>query len=63
MITVLHYRIERARTKLHELSEEHGGFMHPKVLIQSMILDELINKYYQEKTKKNRSLEAIGYGE
>ncbi|MEC0330587.1 aspartyl-phosphate phosphatase Spo0E family protein [Paenibacillus macerans] len=41
-------RIERERNKLHVLTEKYNGqFGHPRVIHQSMILDELINQYYQ----------------
>lgn len=37
--------IEKARQKLHQLELQYEGLRHPKVLEQSMYLDELINKY------------------
>lgn len=41
-------KIERERNKLHMLTEKYNGqFGHPRVIHQSMILDELINLYYQ----------------
>ncbi|MDK8192861.1 aspartyl-phosphate phosphatase Spo0E family protein [Paenibacillus sp. UMB7766-LJ446] len=45
-------QIEQNRQNLRRLAEKHG--MHSdKVLRQSMVLDELINKYIQLKTKGN----------
>ncbi|WNS42596.1 aspartyl-phosphate phosphatase Spo0E family protein [Paenibacillus sp. MMS20-IR301] len=38
-------RIERARSRLHQLQTRHGGFGHPEVLRQSVVLDELLNTY------------------
>lgn len=38
-------RIERARSKLHQLQTQYGGFGHPDVLRQSVVLDELLNTY------------------
>lgn len=39
-------RIEKARTKLHVLTEKYDGqFGHPVVIAQSVVLDQLINQY------------------
>lgn len=38
-------RIEKARQKLYQLELQYGELRHPKVLEQSIHLDELINKY------------------
>ncbi|QQZ64543.1 aspartyl-phosphate phosphatase Spo0E family protein (plasmid) [Paenibacillus sonchi] len=38
-------QIERARKRLHALTEKHRNFLHPAVIKQSMVLDELINQY------------------
>ncbi|MFB5759566.1 Spo0E family sporulation regulatory protein-aspartic acid phosphatase [Paenibacillus medicaginis] len=51
---VLQIRIERARKRLHLQVQKHG-LGHPRVLEQSMRLDELINQYNRlgkEKIKK-----------
>lgn len=37
--------IERERHKLHIMKQRYREFNHPKVLGQSLVLDELINKY------------------
>ncbi|WP_337035804.1 aspartyl-phosphate phosphatase Spo0E family protein [Paenibacillus illinoisensis] len=42
---LIQLRIERARNRLHHLTEKHGNFQHPAVIKQSMLLDELINQY------------------
>lgn len=44
-VIILKNRIEEARKRLHSLELLYGGLQHPKVLEQSIILDELINKY------------------
>ncbi|MGF7049490.1 hypothetical protein J2T13_004011 [Paenibacillus sp. DS2015] len=38
-------RIDSARVKLYQMEKQHGGFLHPNVIKQSMRLDELINMY------------------
>lgn len=48
-------RIERARNKLHKLQIQYGGFNHPEVLRQSVVLDELLNTYdhsYRDRMNK-----------
>lgn len=45
----LKLRIEEAREKLHQLKTEYGELLHPQVIHQSMVLDELINMYNQVK--------------
>lgn len=47
-------RIERARSKLHKLQVQYGGFGHPKVIRQSVVLDELLNSYYNTYRMKKR---------
>lgn len=42
---LMQLRIERARNRLHALSEKHENFQHPAVIKQSMVLDDLINQY------------------
>ncbi|MFM9280930.1 aspartyl-phosphate phosphatase Spo0E family protein [Paenibacillus jiagnxiensis] len=52
---VLQIQIERARQKLHLLVQKYDEMGHPRVLEQSMRLDELINQYNRvgkEKIKK-----------
>ncbi|SEU23759.1 aspartyl-phosphate phosphatase Spo0E family protein [Paenibacillus sp. NFR01] len=38
-------RVERARQKLYQAQKRYGFFTHPKVVKQSVILDELLNEY------------------
>lgn len=42
---IVRIRIEQARSKLHTLHIQYGGFNHPEVLRQSVVLDELLNAY------------------
>ncbi|MEK3718045.1 aspartyl-phosphate phosphatase Spo0E family protein [Paenibacillus sp. FSL R7-0333] len=42
---IVRIRIEQARSKLHKLHIQYGGFNHPEVLRQSVVLDELLNAY------------------
>lgn len=42
---VIQKRIEYARIELYRMESQYGGLLHPKVIKQSMKLDELINKY------------------
>ncbi|MEK4003973.1 aspartyl-phosphate phosphatase Spo0E family protein [Paenibacillus sp. FSL H3-0333] len=42
---IVRIRIEQARSKLHKLHIQYGGFNHPQVLRQSVVLDELLNAY------------------
>lgn len=44
--------IEVARQKLHFTWQKYGEFGHPKVIEQSIILDELINQYNRQIIKK-----------
>lgn len=37
--------IEKERLKLHQMQTEYDDLSHPKVLRQSVLLDELINMY------------------
>lgn len=37
---IVRIRIEQARSKLHTLHIQYGGFNHPEVLRQSVVLDE-----------------------
>ncbi|WP_342553095.1 aspartyl-phosphate phosphatase Spo0E family protein [Paenibacillus sp. FSL R7-0652] len=48
----LKLRIEEARERLHQLKTEYGELIHPQVVHQSMVLDELINMYNQVKRIK-----------
>ncbi|MEK4519725.1 aspartyl-phosphate phosphatase Spo0E family protein [Paenibacillus sp. FSL H8-0122] len=42
---IVRIRIEQARSKLYTLHIQYGGFNHPEVLRQSVVLDELLNAY------------------
>ncbi|WP_341346124.1 aspartyl-phosphate phosphatase Spo0E family protein [Paenibacillus sp. FSL H3-0469] len=42
---IVRIRIEQARSMLHKLHIQYGGFNHPEVLRQSVVLDELLNAY------------------
>ncbi|KAA8785513.1 hypothetical protein ABIE27_001405 [Paenibacillus sp. 4624] len=48
----LKLRIEEARERLHQLKTEYGELLHPQVIRQSMVLDELINMYNHVKRIK-----------
>lgn len=48
---VIRQRIEESRQLLYEMGMQYG-LRHPKVLQQSMELDELINRYYRVKYRK-----------
>jgi hypothetical protein len=48
----LKLRIEEARERLHQIKTEYGELLHPQVIQQSMVLDELINMYNQVKRVK-----------
>ncbi|PYE50709.1 aspartyl-phosphate phosphatase Spo0E family protein [Paenibacillus barcinonensis] len=48
----LKLRIEEARERLHQLKTEYGDLLHPQVIHQSMVLDELINRYNAVKRVK-----------
>jgi len=48
-------RIEGARVKLYLMEKEYGGLLHPKVIRQSMKLDELINQYNKAIHSDNES--------
>ncbi|MFS0873589.1 Spo0E family sporulation regulatory protein-aspartic acid phosphatase [Paenibacillus xylanilyticus] len=37
--------IEKARQRLYQIANSHAELMHPEVIRQSMVLDELINEY------------------
>lgn len=52
--------IEKARQRLYQIANSHTELMHPEVIRQSMILDELINEYNKairlnEKTPRDKS--------
>ncbi|MFM9278628.1 aspartyl-phosphate phosphatase Spo0E family protein [Paenibacillus jiagnxiensis] len=52
---ILRIRIERERQRLHLMVQKYGELSHPRVLKQSIRLDELINQYNRmgkEKIKK-----------
>ena len=41
--------VERAREELHQTQKVYGFLTHPKVIEQSMILDELLNQYHRKR--------------
>lgn len=47
----LKYKIEQARQQLYDIEVECGSLIHPKVIQQSMVLDELINQYNRQRFK------------
>lgn len=48
----LKLQIEAARQKLYQLKLEYGDLLHPLVIQQSMVLDDLINQYNHVKIEK-----------
>ncbi|MDH2329401.1 aspartyl-phosphate phosphatase Spo0E family protein [Paenibacillus jamilae] len=44
-------RVERARKRLYQIQKKYGFLTHPKVIEQSMKLDELLNQYQIYKMK------------
>ncbi|CAI6085272.1 hypothetical protein PAECIP112173_04585 [Paenibacillus sp. JJ-100] len=48
----LERRIEHARKQMHALLNKYGLFLHPAVIKQSMVLDELINQYSKDQLEK-----------
>ncbi|WP_018887137.1 aspartyl-phosphate phosphatase Spo0E family protein [Paenibacillus massiliensis] len=50
-------RIERERIKLHKMTAQHS-IHHPKVIAQSVKLDELMN-YYQKLGDGTRRIKSI----
>lgn len=48
---VIRQRIEESRQLLYQLGKKYG-LRHPKVLKQSMELDELLNRYNKALVKK-----------
>ncbi|WP_339305313.1 aspartyl-phosphate phosphatase Spo0E family protein [Paenibacillus sp. FSL R5-0519] len=48
----LKLKIEAARQKLYQLKVDYGNLLHPHVIQQSMVLDDLINQYNQVRIKK-----------
>ncbi|KKO54052.1 aspartyl-phosphate phosphatase Spo0E family protein [Paenibacillus sp. DMB20] len=53
---VMRHRIEESRQLLHQLGNQYG-LLHPKVLKQSMALDELLNRYYR--AIRNKDMKPI----
>ncbi|MBP1905410.1 aspartyl-phosphate phosphatase Spo0E family protein [Paenibacillus turicensis] len=47
----LKYKIEQARQQLYDIEVECGSLIHPEVIQQSMVLDELINQYNRQRFK------------
>ena len=56
-IEVMKQRIEESRQLLYQLGKQYG-LRHPKVLKQSMALDELLNIYYR--TIYNKETTPVG---
>ncbi|OKP98969.1 aspartyl-phosphate phosphatase Spo0E family protein [Paenibacillus sp. P46E] len=50
-------RIETERRKLNAIETTYG-LLHPKVIKQSMKLDELINEYTKEESLRANSFES-----
>jgi len=48
----LKLQIEAARQKLYQLKKDYGDLLHPLVIQQSMVLDDLINQYNHVKIEK-----------
>ncbi|MFC3749378.1 aspartyl-phosphate phosphatase Spo0E family protein [Paenibacillus sp. GCM10012306] len=44
---ILH-EVEKARENLYQTQQRYGFLTHPKVIEQSMILDELLNQYQRK---------------
>lgn len=42
-------KIEQARQQLYDIELERGSLLHPEVIQQSMVLDELINEYNRQR--------------
>lgn len=55
-LAIIQRRIEAERRKLNEM-EAIYGLLHPKVIKQSMKLDELINAYTREESLHSSSFE------
>jgi hypothetical protein len=53
MMTAIMQHIEKERQKLHDLQAKFG-MLDERVLLQSMLLDELINQYYRIRTAEQR---------
>lgn len=51
--------IEEERSKLYQMQIKYDDFSHPKVIQQSVLLDELINKYNQAFLKERRPNRAV----
>lgn len=47
----LKFKIEQARQQLYDIEVECGSLIHPEVIQQSMVLDELINQYNRQHFK------------
>ncbi|WP_440114675.1 Spo0E family sporulation regulatory protein-aspartic acid phosphatase [Paenibacillus sp. QZ-Y1] len=48
----LRSQIEEARQQLYRKQLEYGSLLHPEVILQSVVLDGLINQYNRAKIKK-----------
>ncbi len=48
----LKLQIEAARQRLYQLKMDYGDLLHPRVIHQSMVLDDLINQYNLVKIEK-----------
>lgn len=47
-LTIL-VKVEQARKTLYQTQQKYGLLTHPKVVEQSMILDELLNQYQRSR--------------
>ncbi|WP_019913029.1 aspartyl-phosphate phosphatase Spo0E family protein [Paenibacillus sp. HW567] len=56
-LVIIQRRIEAERRKLNEM-ETIYGLLHPKVIKQSMKLDELINEYTREESLHSSPFEC-----
>ncbi|MGN7762877.1 aspartyl-phosphate phosphatase Spo0E family protein [Paenibacillus sp. 22594] len=56
-LEAIQQRIETERRKLNEIEITYG-LLHPKVIEQSMKLDELINEYTREESLRANPFES-----
>ncbi|MNJ64780.1 Spo0E like sporulation regulatory protein [compost metagenome] len=52
-------KIEQARQQLYDIEIECGSLLHPEVIQQSVVLDELINQYNRERVGMKRTPQAV----
>ncbi|MDM5280912.1 aspartyl-phosphate phosphatase Spo0E family protein [Paenibacillus silvae] len=53
--TLIQLEIEQARSRLHEIANQYNGLLHPELIKQSVILDKLINQFYDKNGTKNKA--------